>query len=70
MGTAWHDIFSNPNDLPREYTDVLVTAICGRNGVSEKYVFIAQYDGLRKYWTNCDSEIIIAWMEMPKPFGE
>ena len=29
----WHDLRKNPDDVPGGYYDVLVTAICGRNGM-------------------------------------
>lgn len=63
---GWHDLRKNPDDVPDGYYDVLVTGICGRNGKKESYIFISQWNGSMG-WSNCDSEIIIGWMEMPKP---
>lgn len=62
----WHDLRKNPDDVPGGYYDVLVTAICGRNGMQESYVFISQWNGSMG-WSDCDSEIIIGWTEIPKP---
>ena len=62
----WHDLRKNPDDVPSGYYDVLVTGKKKKNGMQESYVFISQWDGSIG-WSNCDSEIIIGWMEKPKP---
>ena len=62
----WHDLRKNPDDVPSGYYDVLVTGICGENGMQESYVFISQWDDSMG-WSNCDSEIVIGWTEMPNP---
>lgn len=63
---GWHDLRKNPDDVPSGYYDVFVTGICGKNGMQKSFVFISQWNGSMG-WSNCDSEIIIGWMEMPKP---
>lgn len=55
-------------DPPEFNTDVLVSTIVGDGyGKITEYRFIAQYttDG---HWTNCDSDIVIAWGELPAPY--
>ena len=65
---AWHDIIKDPTDVPDSYRDVLVTSYVGDDGVPTPYVYIAQYRPDKKNWSNCDSDIIVAWMECPKPY--
>lgn len=65
MELNWHDLRKNPNDVPSGYYDVLVSAIIGNDGMQEEVVFISQWDTNR--WTNCDSEIVIGWMDIPTP---
>lgn len=53
----------------RENVDLMVSAVNGDgDGNLDSYIFISQWTGVG--WTNCDTEIITAWAEMPKPYGK
>lgn len=56
------------NDPPEFNTDILLSTIMGDgHGKITEYRFIGQYTPDGK-WTNCDSDIVIAWGELPAPY--
>ena len=56
------------NEVPSDSREVFVTIIYGIDGILHKDIIISHYDTKSKYWANCDSEIVTAWMEKPVPY--
>lgn len=56
-------------NLPKQSDNYLVSIIYGENGKMQTNSYTCYYDAGSKTWEAIDSDCVIAWAPIPKPYS-
>lgn len=56
-------------NLPKQSDNYLVSAVYGENGKIQTNSYTCYYDATSKTWEAIDSDWVVAWAPIPKPYS-